>query len=90
MHAYFRVFTGTRHVGSIDLHARPAERLAVMVLAILILGGGLYPQPGVTSRYEVASELVQQRQAHLADAARKDPRFPGSTHLLRARAPNWH
>jgi NADH-quinone oxidoreductase subunit M len=66
LHAYFRVFTGTHHPGSIDLQCRPPERFAVLVLSFLIVGGGLYPQPGVSSRYRVARELVEQRQATFA------------------------
>jgi NADH-quinone oxidoreductase subunit M len=62
LHAYFRVFTGTRRSGTIDLQARLSERVAVLVLAVLILGGGLFPQPGVTSRYEGAMQLVRQRE----------------------------
>ncbi|MGD9721246.1 MAG: proton-conducting transporter membrane subunit [Pirellulales bacterium] len=61
LYAYFRVFTGTRHEVSIDLRSRPPERFAVLVLSALILGGGLYPQPGVESRYRVAVQLTTQR-----------------------------
>ncbi|HEY2839213.1 MAG TPA: proton-conducting transporter membrane subunit [Pirellulales bacterium] len=61
LHAYFRVFTGTHHVSSVDLQSRPPEVIAVLVLSALIIGGGLYPQPGVASRYTTATELVQQR-----------------------------
>ena len=57
MHAYFRIFMGKPHVASIDLRVRPAERVSVLVLIALILGGGLYPQPGVTSRYHAASAI---------------------------------
>jgi len=62
LHAYFRVFTGTRRSGTIDLQARLSERVAVLVLAVLILGGGLFPQPGVTSRYLGAMQLLRQRE----------------------------
>jgi NADH-quinone oxidoreductase subunit M len=61
MHAYFRIFTGKPHVASIDLGVRPAERISVLVLTVLILGGGLYPQPGVTSRYHAAAALSRAR-----------------------------
>jgi NADH-quinone oxidoreductase subunit M len=61
MHAYFRIFTGRPHATSIDLRVRPAERVSVLILAALILGGGLYPQPGVTSRYHAAAELAGVR-----------------------------
>lgn len=62
LHAYFRVFTGRRHAGTIDLHARTSERMAVLTLTLLILGGGIYPQPGVASRYHAADELTAARE----------------------------
>jgi len=65
LHAYFRVFTGTRHPATIDLRSRPAERIAVLVLAVLIIGGGLYPQAGVTSRYLAATRLMEQRSKRI-------------------------
>jgi NADH-quinone oxidoreductase subunit M len=61
MHAYFRIFTGKPHVASIDLSIRPAERVSVLVLTALILGGGLYPQPVVTTLYHAAVSLVRAR-----------------------------
>lgn len=61
LHAYFRVFTGTRHTASIPLRTRFSERVAVLILAVLILGGGLFPQPGVSSRYHAADALMKQR-----------------------------
>jgi NADH-quinone oxidoreductase subunit M len=59
---YFRVFTGTRHVASISLRSRLPERLAVLALTALILGAGLFPQPGVTSRFRAAEGFVRSRQ----------------------------
>jgi hypothetical protein len=35
------------------------ERIAVLTLAALILGGGVYPQPGVSSRYRAAEEILR-------------------------------
>ncbi len=61
LHAYFRIFTGTTHVTSINLNVRPAERIAVLVLTALIIGGGLVPQPGVETRYRAALGLAQTR-----------------------------
>ncbi len=61
MNAFFRVFTGTQHIASIDISSRPRERIAVLILAVLILGGGLYPQPGVESRYHAAVQLAELR-----------------------------
>lgn len=59
--AYFRVFTGTRHVASISLQCRPSERITIVILTALIIGGGLHPQPGVSSRYHAAVALMQHR-----------------------------
>ena len=59
--AYFRVFTGTRHVASVSMRCRTCERVAIIVLTILILGGGLFPQPGVSSRYHAAVAVIEHR-----------------------------
>ncbi len=61
MQAYFRIFTGREHLGTIDLRIRPAERFAVLVLSLLILGGGVIPQPGVSSRRHAAEAMLQRR-----------------------------
>lgn len=73
MHAYFRIFTGRPHAASIDLRVRPAERISVLILIALILGGGLYPQPGVTGRYLAAASLLAARHPH-------DPPAPAAHH----------
>lgn len=62
LHAYFRLFTGTEHTASIPLDARWPEKVAVLTLSALILIGGLFPQPGVASRYHAATELITRRQ----------------------------
>jgi NADH-quinone oxidoreductase subunit M len=61
LHAYFHVFSGTQRPGSVDLTARWSERIAILVLTALILGGGLYPQPGVASRHHAAVKLLADR-----------------------------
>lgn len=61
VHAYFRLFTGAPHVASISLRARLPERLAVLILTTLILGGGLFPQSGVASRYHAAAAILNRR-----------------------------
>jgi NADH-quinone oxidoreductase subunit M len=60
MHAYFRIFTGRPREATIDLRIRLPERIAVLILTALILGGGVYPQPGVASRYHAAVGLAEQ------------------------------
>jgi NADH-quinone oxidoreductase subunit M len=80
--AYFRVFTGTRHVASISLRSRLPERLAVLALAALILGGGLFPQPGISSRHHAATELLRSRQISrraLAPGLADDSPEPGAS-----------
>jgi NADH-quinone oxidoreductase subunit M len=49
---------------SVPLYARLRERVAVVTLALLILGGGLFPQPGVASRHRAAIELLSARPPH--------------------------
>jgi NADH-quinone oxidoreductase subunit M len=65
LNAYFRIFTGTHHKASISLRARPSEQIAVLILIALIIGGGLFPQWGVASRYHAAMALIglRERQA---------------------------
>ena len=63
LHAYFRVFTGTRFSVSISFQARLPERIAVLILTALILGGGMYPQPGVSSRHHAAMALLIHRHS---------------------------
>lgn len=67
LRAYFRIFTGTRHVASIFLGARPAERFAVIYLTLLILGSGILPGLAVKSRYHAAETLREARSLLNAD-----------------------
>ena len=60
--AYFHVFTGTRHSASVSMGCRPAERITILVMVVLIIGGGLIPQPGVESRYHAARAVLEHRQ----------------------------
>ena len=62
LHAYFRLFTGSEHRAGVSLVARWPERVAVLTLSALIIGGGIVPQPGVQSRYHAAIELIARRQ----------------------------
>ncbi|MBB3210070.1 NADH-quinone oxidoreductase subunit M [Rhodopirellula rubra] len=59
---YFRIFTGHANRTLVPMNARPTERFAVLMLSLLIVGGGLVPQPGVSSRYHAAKELTNLRQ----------------------------
>jgi NADH-quinone oxidoreductase subunit M len=60
--AYFHVFTGTRHQASVSMACRPAERAAILAIALVILLGGMAPQPGVASRYHAATEIMLHRE----------------------------
>jgi len=68
LQAYFTIFTGKQHVASFPLQARPSERVAVLLLAALIVGGGIYPQWGVKSRYHAAKELIRLRTITSTDS----------------------
>lgn len=59
--AYFRVFTGTRHTASVSMGCRTTERITIVLMVVLILGGGIWPQPGVRSRYHAARALLGLR-----------------------------
>ena len=64
--AYFLLFTGARHISAMSLGLSVRERIAVLTLAALILGGGLYPQPGVMSRERAAEAIVELRKQNRA------------------------
>jgi NADH-quinone oxidoreductase subunit M len=69
--AYFRLFTGTRHPSNVPLGMTPRERIAVLTLAAILLGGGLAPQPGIASRYRAAEDLLARRAS--GQVAQTDP-----------------
>jgi NADH-quinone oxidoreductase subunit M len=75
--AYFLLFTGTRHASTVSLNIGPRERFAVLTLAALILLGGILPQPGVTSRYRAAVEILQHRQERARPDLAGEPEAPG-------------
>lgn len=59
MQAYFRLFTGSRHVTTVTLKIGPRERIAVLTIVALVLGGSINPQPGMSSRYHAAQQILQ-------------------------------
>ncbi len=61
LRSYFLLFTGARHTSTVSLTITPRERFAVLTLAALILAGGLFPQPGVSSRYAAAEAILHAR-----------------------------
>ena len=52
------MFTGARHKEGVPMGATPRERAAMLVLAAIILGGGLVPQPAVTAAHRAAEALL--------------------------------
>lgn len=62
LQAYFRIFTGTTHHSTIPLASVRSERIAIMTFTLLLIGAGLWPQPGVHSRYDAAVELLDHRE----------------------------
>lgn len=60
--AYACLFTGARHVSTFPLGISLRERIAVLTLAVLILAGGLLPQPGVSSRHRAAMTVFHESQ----------------------------
>ena len=73
LRAWFRIFTGVRFEAAVSLRSQPVERFSVLVLSLLILGGGFWPQPGVSSRYHAAEELMRLRRERLRDVLKPDP-----------------
>jgi NADH-quinone oxidoreductase subunit M len=61
MQAFFLIFTGARHQGTVTISARPREVVAALCLLTLLIGGGLYPEPFVHSRHHAAEELLHER-----------------------------
>jgi NADH-quinone oxidoreductase subunit M len=67
--AYLHLFTGGRHASTVWLGIGTRERVALLTLAAMILGGGLFPQPGVTTRELAAEEILEERARHLGGRA---------------------
>lgn len=63
---YFLLFTGKRHVSAVPLGIGTRERIAVLTLAVLIVLGGVFPQPGVASRHQAAVDLMKERELRIA------------------------
>jgi NADH-quinone oxidoreductase subunit M len=69
LRAYLLLFTGARHPSTVFLGIGLRERIALWALALLILGGGLFPQPGVSSRLEAARDILAERNSRLQPEA---------------------
>jgi NADH-quinone oxidoreductase subunit M len=78
--AYFLIFTGKRHSTTISLSMRLRERIAILTLVALILGGGLWPQPGVVLRHLAARELLERTGHPAAFTTPEHSHAPGEGH----------
>jgi len=61
---YFLLFAGARYTSGVSLGITPRERFAVLTLAAIIIGGGLVPNPQITSRHRAAEALLLDRSQH--------------------------
>jgi NADH-quinone oxidoreductase subunit M len=60
--AYLLIFTGARHHSTVSLGIGDRERFAVLTFSALILGGGFFPQPGVSTRHRAAVTILAERR----------------------------
>jgi len=81
LRVYFRIFTGTRHVATISLAARPTERFVAITMSVLVLSVGLWPGIAVRSRYHAAQTLLKLRQATGIDHGKDEVNPPGHSAL---------
>lgn len=73
LQVYFRLFTGKRHSSSISLKIQLPEQVAVLVLAAVVLGAGLVPQPFLSSRFHAANQLMERRKPDSETNDSNDP-----------------
>jgi NADH-quinone oxidoreductase subunit M len=58
---YLLLFTGSRHQTGVSLAITLRERLAVLALVVLIIGGGLVPQAYLDSRQRAVEAILRHR-----------------------------
>lgn len=58
LRAFWMLFTGRRPASTADLPLSRAERFTVVGLCVLLVAGGLYPQPEIDSRVKAAETLL--------------------------------
>jgi NADH-quinone oxidoreductase subunit M len=73
LRVYFLIFTGGGHATGVPLAITRRERVVALLSAALILGGGLYPQPGVESRHRAAAAVLADRHENLGATGRASP-----------------
>lgn len=64
LRVYLLLFTGARHTSTVSLDITRRERIMVLTLAALIVGGGLFPQWGLSSRQRAAETILEGRPRH--------------------------
>jgi NADH-quinone oxidoreductase subunit M len=67
--AYLLLFTGRRLVSGVALRITPRERVGVLTLIVLILGGGLFPQAYLETRQRAAEAVLRGRHQKLDEVA---------------------
>jgi NADH-quinone oxidoreductase subunit M len=72
LRAYLHLFTGARHASTIWLGIGTRERIAVLTLTAMMLLGGLFPQPGVTTRESAAQAILEDRRSRQMDRRADD------------------
>lgn len=72
LRAYFLLFTGARYTSSVSLQIGGRERIAVLTLAALILGGGIFPQPGVSTAFHASQHQLEERAARFPEEEHDD------------------
>lgn len=60
--SYFLIFTGAPLRSEMNLVLRTRERFVVVCLAVMILGGGFFPQPGIVFQHRAAIKLLTERE----------------------------
>jgi NADH-quinone oxidoreductase subunit M len=65
--AYFLLFTGTRHGATLPLAITWRERVAVLTLAAILVGGGLAPQAGTAAGYRAAEQILRDRTSRVTE-----------------------
>ena len=84
--AYLLLFTGARHHSTVLLGIGDRERFAVLTFSALILGGGFFPQPGVSTRHRAAATILAECRKGPALSAPDSAAMPdGRTELVPAR-----
>jgi NADH-quinone oxidoreductase subunit M len=80
--AYLLLFTGARRLATVSLTIGLRERVVALTLAALILGGGLFPQPGISSRRRAADEILKERQSHFDARTTGKKRFSSASYAV--------